>query len=245
MNVDYAEVSKTYDDYRSYPEDVINRIIEFGKISEGMRILDLGCGTGTVACNLLKLINAEIIGVDISLPMLQVAREKSLEVIYANADNGWLPFADNSFNAIIGAYVIHQINDLPLLFSECYRILCDGVLVLLTSSHKQIEAQHPVIKQFFPRCIDIDKSRFPDIRKIDYLLKSAGFKDNEHEEVMVENIPIDQTYLQKVKNKYVSTYHMLEQKEFQVGVKRLESFIKSRRQSDFRERRGTLICGRK
>jgi len=245
MNVDYAEVSKTYDDYRSYPEDVINRIIEFGKISEGMRILDLGCGTGTVACNLLKLINAEIIGVDISLPMLQVAREKSLEVIYANADNGWLPFADNSFNAIIGAYVIHQINDLPLLFSECYRILCDGVLVLLTSSHKQIEAQHPVIKQFFPRCIDIDKSRFPDIRKIDYLLKSAGFKDNEHEEVMVENIPIDQTYLQKVKNKYVSTYHMLEQKEFQVGVKRLESFIKSRRQSDFREWRGTLICGRK
>jgi len=245
MNVDYAEVSKTYDDYRSYPEDVINRIIEFGKISEGMRILDLGCGTGTVACNLLKLINAEIIGVDISLPMLQVAREKSLEVIYANADNGWLPFADNSFNAIIGAYVIHQINDLPLLFSECYRILCDGVLVLLTSSHKQIEAQHPVIKQFFPRCIDIDKSRFPDIRKIDYLLKSAGFKDSEHEEVMVENIPIDQTYLQKVKNKYVSTYHMLEQKEFQVGVKRLESFIKSRRQSDFRERRGTLICGRK
>lgn len=245
MNVDYAEVSKTYDDYRSYPEDVINRIIEFGKISEGMRILDLGCGTGAVACHLLKLINAEIIGVDISLPMLKVAREKSLEVIYANADNGWLPFADNSFNAIIGAYVIHQINDLPLLFSECYRILCDGVLVLLTSSHKQIEAQHPVIKQFFPRCIDIDKSRFPDIRKIDYLLKSAGFKDNEHEEVMVENIPIDQTYLQKVKNKYVSTYHMLEQKEFQVGVKRLESFIKSRRQSDFRERRGTLICGRK
>ena len=245
MNIDYAEISRTYDDCRSYPEGLIKRIIEFGKISEGMRILDLGCGTGAVACNLLRLINAEIIGVDISLPMLQVAREKSLEVICANADDGWLPFASNSFNSIIGAYVVHQINNLPLLFSECYRILNDGALVLLTSSHKQIEAQHPVIKQFFPRCIDIDKSRFPDINTIDYLLTSACFKDIEHKEVVVENIPIDQTYLQKVKNKYVSTYHMLEQKEFELGIKNLEAFIKSRRQSDSREWRGTFIYGRK
>lgn len=241
MDFDYAEISKTYDNYRSYPEGLIKAIIEFGKISGGTRTLDLGCGTGAVAYNLSKLVNLKMIGVDMSLPMLQVAREKSLEVIRANVDNGWLPFSSNSFNVIIGAYVVHQLHNLPLLFSECYRILSGGVLILLTSSHKQIEDQHPVIKQFFPRCIDIDKSRFPDIHNIDYLLKSACFKDIEHREVIVENIPIDQTYLQKVKNKYVSTYHMLEQKEFELGVEKLQTFIKSRRHSDSREWRGTLI----
>lgn len=245
MDVDYAEISKTYDHYRSYPKSLIERIVEFGKIGQGMRILDLGCGTGAIAFHLSKLVNVEIIGVDISLPMLKVAKEKSLEVVCANADNGWLPFSGNSFNVIIGAYAIHQINNLPLLFSECYRILRDGVLLLLTSSHKQIESQHPVIKRFFPSCIDIDKNRFTDIHKIDYLLKSARFRDIKHEEVVVENIPIDQAYLQKVKNKYISTYHILRQREFERGIKRLEAFIKSGKQAEFREWRGTLICGRK
>jgi len=245
MAVNYTDISKTYDNYRSYPESLIKKVIALGKISQGKRVLDLGCGTGNVASQLRKTIKADVIGVDASFPMLKVARDKSLEVICADIDNRQLPFRDGSFDTIIGAYVIHQIKNLNFVLSECYRVLHRGVLVLLTSSHKQIENQHPIIKKFFPSYIDIDKSRFPDIHSIDYLLNSLGFKDIKHEEVTVEDIPIDYEYLQKVKNKYVSTYHLIPQSEFDDGIARLEVFIMNSKQPEFRNWHGTILYGLK
>ena len=69
MNVDYTEISKTYDNYRWFSKNLIKKIIEFGKVNEGMKILDIGCGTGNVAFQLLELINTDIIDVDISVAM--------------------------------------------------------------------------------------------------------------------------------------------------------------------------------
>ncbi|MCX6009911.1 MAG: methyltransferase domain-containing protein [Chloroflexi bacterium] len=229
MEVNYTDISKIYDSYRSYPENLIKKVIALGRISQGKKVLDVGCGTGDIASQLRRAIKADVIGVDASFAMLKVAKGKSLEAICADIDNQQLPFRDGSFDTIIVAYVIHQIKNLTFLLSECCRVLRDGVLVLLTSSHKQIENQHPVVKDFFPSYIDIDKGRFPDIPKIDYLLDSLGLKDIKHEEVIVENIPIDYEYLQKVKNKYVSTYYLIPRSEFETGVKQLETFIMNKR----------------
>jgi ubiquinone/menaquinone biosynthesis C-methylase UbiE len=245
MEVNYTDISKTYDDYRSYPENLIKKIISLGKISLEKKVLDLGCGTGDVASQVGKIIRADVIGVDASFAMLKVAKGKSLKVICADIDNQQLPFRDGSFDTVIVAYVIHQIKNLTFLLSECCRVLRYGVLVLLTSSHKQIENQHPVIKDFFPSYIDIDKGRFPDIHQIDYLLDSLGLKDIKHKEMIVENIPIDYDYLQKVKNKYVSTYCLIPQSEFDNGVKQLEAFIMNMKQPEFRDWHGTIIRGLK
>jgi methionine biosynthesis protein MetW len=245
MEVNYTDISKTYDSYRSYPESLLKKIIARGRISQGKKVLDLGCGTGNIASQLQTAIKADVVGVDASFAMLKVAKDKSLEVICADIDNQQLPFRDGSFDTIIVAYVIHQIKNLTFLLSECYRVLRDGVLVLLTSSHKQIENQHPVIKDFFPSYIDIDKGRFPDIHHIDYLLDSLGLKDIQHEEITLENITIDHEYLQKVKNKYVSTYHLIPQSEFENGVKQLEAFIMNSKQPQFKDWHGMIVCGLK
>jgi len=243
--VNYAGISKIYDSYRSYPDDLIKRIIELGRIGRGKKVLDLGCGTGNIARQIKNNIDADLIGVDDSLAMLKVANSKSLEVICTDIDNQQLPFRDSSFDTVIVAYVIHQIKNLNFMLSEIYRVLRDGVLVLLTSSHKQIEDQHPIIKAFFPSYVDIDKGRFPDIDHINYLLESLAFKDIKQEEVIVENIPIDYEYLQKVKNKYVSTYHLMPESEFENGIAKLEAFIMNRHKPEFRDWHGTIICGLK
>lgn len=243
--VDYAGISKIYDSYRSYPDELIKRIVELGRISRGKKVLDLGCGTGNISQQIKNNIDAYLVGLDISLDMLTVARSKSLEVIRTDLDNRQLPFHDSSFDTVIGAYVIHQIKNLNFLLSECYRLLGVGALVLLTSSHRQIEEQHPIIKKFFPSYVDIDKSRFPDIGRVDSLLKSLGFKDIKHEEVIMSNIPIDYEYLQKVKNKYVSTYQLMPEGEFESGIAKLEAFIMNSQQPELRDWHGTIICGLK
>jgi SAM-dependent methyltransferase len=245
MEVNYTDISKTYDDYRSYPESLIKRVISLGRVSAGKKVLDLGCGTGNVAWQIRQIINADIIGVDASFTMLEVARDKSLEVTCADIDNRQLPFRDGSFDTVIGAYVIHQIKNLDFMLSECHRVLRDGVLVLLTSSHKQIENQHPIIKDFFPSYVDIDKGRFPDIHRIDRILHPLGFKDIQYEEVIVAHIPIDYEFLQKVKSKYVSTYHLMSRSEFENGVNQLEAFIMNSKQPEFRDWHGTIVCGLK
>lgn len=243
--VHYSGISKTYDKHRSYSGSEIKEIIDFAGIKPGTKILDLGCGTGNVACALCRIIDVDTIGLDISLPMLRVAREKSLEVVCADASRGRLPFRDGSFDVIIGGYIIHQIENLDNLFAECYRILRGGVIALLTSSHRQIERQHPVIKQFFPGLIDADKARFPDIPVIEHLLNSTGFTDIQHQETRVRRFPLDEDYLEKVRGKYVSTYQLLPQNDFEAGVARLETYIRNLKKPDIREWRGTLISGRK
>lgn len=243
--VHYTDISKTYDKYRSYSENQIKEIISFSGIEPGMKVLDLGCGTGNVASSLLKVMNVDIVGLDVSLPMLMVARDKSLEVVCSDAGNNLLPFHNDSFDMIILGYVIHQIGNLESLFPECYRMLRDGSIVLITSSHRQIEHQHPVIKQFFPSLIDIDKTRFPDIPEVDRLLNTAGFREIKHRETCIEKIPLDNEYLEKVKGKYVSTYHLIPQHEFELGVTSLEAYINNLHQPEFREWRGTLISGKK
>ena len=122
MKIDYSFISGTYDKYRSYPQDLIKKIIQFGEIREGTKVLDVGCGTGNVPSRLRKLVNIEVIGVDKSIPMLETAAAKGLEVICADADYISMPFCQNSFDTVIAAYVIQHINNPGALFGECYRV---------------------------------------------------------------------------------------------------------------------------
>ncbi len=74
----------------------------------------------------------------------------------------------------------------------------------------------------------MDKKRFPEISKLDYFFQSAGFKDIEHEELIISKIPIDIDYLEKVKNKFISTFFLLPENEFKAGVEKLDQFIKEK-----------------
>jgi len=53
-------------------------------------------------------------------------------------------------------------------------------------------------------------------------LNLAGLRSIKHDEVSVERTALDQEYLDKVKRKYVSTYHLLPQGEFDLGVRKLK-----------------------
>jgi SAM-dependent methyltransferase len=244
MKINYSDISKKYDDYRSFSHSEILKLISFGNFKNGMRILDLGCGTGNLSASLFDFIKVDMTGLDKSFPMLKKAKAKALQVICADADYN-LPFNDHSFDVVIGSYVIHHIKNKMSLIAECFRILCDGSLIFLTSSHDQIEQLHPVIREFFPSLIELDKKRFPEISELDYLYKDAGFKNIKHEELIISNIPIDMKYLEKVRNKFVSTFYLLSGNEFNKGVRELEAFIKGNKEPVYRDWQGTMILGEK
>jgi ubiquinone/menaquinone biosynthesis C-methylase UbiE len=241
MKVDYTGIAGTYDDHRFYAAKEIKKLVEFAGIRDGMRLLDLGCGTGNVSVQLQAMKDLDIVGADSSRPMLEIAGRKSLDVICAAAGRDFLPFNDNTFDMVIIAYVIHQIDDLAAVFSECHRVLSKGRLVLITSSHRQIETEHPVLGNLFPSAVKIDKARFPDIPVIEQHLAGAGFTNVQRQTLRIEKVPLDDEYLQKVKGKYVSTYHLIPQDEFEQGVAKLEAFIRNSPRTEYTEWQGTLL----
>jgi SAM-dependent methyltransferase len=99
------------------------------------RSLEIGSGTGYFTLNLLL---AGTIGeatcTDISAGMLTTlkanAERAGLEVQTEPADAERLPFADESFDLVLGHAVLHHIPDLPRAFAEFERVLAPGGTLL-------------------------------------------------------------------------------------------------------------------
>lgn len=97
----------------------------------GGRLLDVGCYDGQVARSVAPA-GARIVGVDLSLPALQAARDRGLAVARAQVEGG-VPFADASFRTVVAAEVIEHVFDTEAFLAELRRVLEPGGLLLLTT----------------------------------------------------------------------------------------------------------------
>jgi demethylmenaquinone methyltransferase/2-methoxy-6-polyprenyl-1,4-benzoquinol methylase len=103
------------------------------------RVLDLGCGTGEFQRLAARHFpDAQVVGGDFTAAMLTRAREigrrtrqnSRLSQVRANAHS--LPFADESFDLVLNAFVARNLSDLDRAFQEMRRVLRPGgVLVTL------------------------------------------------------------------------------------------------------------------
>ncbi|MHB1390175.1 MAG: methyltransferase domain-containing protein [Thermoleophilia bacterium] len=91
-----------------------NSIVAAARISPGLQVLDVSCGTGTLAGLLVERVGStgRVVGVDLADGMLAVARRKhvaaNLEFMRANAED--LPFSDCSFDRVTISLAIHEMN---------------------------------------------------------------------------------------------------------------------------------------
>jgi SAM-dependent methyltransferase len=99
------------------------------------RSLEIGAGTGYFTLNLLRAgMITEATCSDISPGMLATLRANAerlgLEVRTEQVDAERLPFADESFDLVLGHAVLHHIPDLERAFAEFSRVLAPGGTVL-------------------------------------------------------------------------------------------------------------------
>ena len=96
---------------------------------EKMSILDVGCGTGALAQIALELgAHAAVCG-DISTFMLQAAKGKGLTYTYCQLDAEDLPYADNSFDAVLSGMTFGLLPDQKRVTQEMIRVTKPGGLV--------------------------------------------------------------------------------------------------------------------
>lgn len=119
--------------------DLINRIITLGQdrrwrretikrleLDEHSCALDVGTGTGELAFQILRSApQTKVIAVDFTPQMIRLGqkRDHHSDVAWVIADVSQLPFADESFTAVVSGFVLRNVVDIERMLEEQNRIL--------------------------------------------------------------------------------------------------------------------------
>jgi ubiquinone/menaquinone biosynthesis C-methylase UbiE len=95
------------------------------------RILDIGCGTGRFAIEVLRRYpDAQVFGLDLSSRMLDQCWQRfqeaggSLQLVRGDSER--LPFGDNSFDVVTCSHSFHHYPSQSRVLSEMHRVLKPG-----------------------------------------------------------------------------------------------------------------------
>jgi putative AdoMet-dependent methyltransferase len=94
-------------------EEVLDEVVRTAGAGAGMKVLDLGVGTGKLAARFAAL-GCRIWGIDFSARMLARARERLPQAVLVQADllGEWPLEVSGRFDRIVSTYVLHEF-DLP------------------------------------------------------------------------------------------------------------------------------------
>lgn len=90
------------------------RLVAQADVQPRSRVLDLGCGTGTLTILLQQAVpEAEVIGIDADPDVLEIARRKAESagtvLRLAQGDATALPYADGSFDRVVTSLLFHHL----------------------------------------------------------------------------------------------------------------------------------------
>ncbi|OGO65135.1 MAG: hypothetical protein A2029_16865 [Chloroflexi bacterium RBG_19FT_COMBO_47_9] len=115
-------------------EDVFKRhMIQQAQITPGMRVMDLGSGTGTLTIMIKQTKpNTDVIGIDADPQILNIARFKAsqagVRIQFEQGMANHLPYLENSFDRVLSCLVFHHLttNHKRQALIEIYRVLKSG-----------------------------------------------------------------------------------------------------------------------
>lgn len=97
-------------------------------IPEGVRVLDLGCGDGTLFSKLLKEKKISGVGIEINQDEVIKALDKGVSVIQGDIDEGLKQFPDGSFDYAILNQTLQSTEKPDLVVDEMLRVAKKAVV---------------------------------------------------------------------------------------------------------------------
>jgi SAM-dependent methyltransferase len=88
------------------------------------RVLEVGCGTGELAARISDQLGCEVITVDLSPRMVELARDRGVDARVGDVQK--LGFANGDFDVVVAAWMLYHVPDLDLGLSQIKRVLRPG-----------------------------------------------------------------------------------------------------------------------
>ena len=196
-----GKIPENYDRYLAplffdaFAADLVGRL----PVSDGMRVLEVACGTGIVTRRLVERLGGRgtVMATDLNEAMFAHARTRlpgPHDAKYRTADGTSLPFESGSFEAVVCQFGLMFFPDKTAGAREAFRVLTPGGVYLLNvwdalERNPVPRITHETIAKFFPS----DPPRFytvpfsyHDPGVLASLLRDAGFADVRCERVAKE-----------------------------------------------------------
>nr|WP_290668752.1 bifunctional demethylmenaquinone methyltransferase/2-methoxy-6-polyprenyl-1,4-benzoquinol methylase UbiE [Ardenticatena sp.] len=219
VNRMFSRIAKRY--------DLMNRLMTMGRdqawrrqavamadIPPNALVLDLATGTGDLGLAVLEQRpSARVIGADFALPMMLVGKrklakhnEKRLQFVAADALQ--MPFPDNTFDTVLSAFLMRNVEDVHRGFAEQYRVLKPGGrVVCLEITMPQTPGFRQAFEWYFGRLVPIiggliagapdaytylpeSVRRFPQPDMLAKMLRAIGFQQVDYRRLMLGTIAI-------------------------------------------------------
>ena len=173
----------------------VDALLDAACVGAGMRVLDVATGPGHVAAAAAAR-RAEPVGVDIAEGMLAVARRDHPQLDFRHGDAEALPFADSSFEAVVGAFVLNHLPGPEVAAAEFARVLESGGRLALSvwdaPEHARFIGLVPDAVARAGGTLSAapaggpEAFRFADDARLRALLENAGLED-----VAIETVTVD------------------------------------------------------
>ena len=203
------KIKKMFDEISSY-YDKMNNFISFGlhnivkkqaikmlKIVPRSMVLDVCCGTG----DFTKIINkiyprAKVIGIDSSVEMIKIAKNKNPKGSFLTGDCTDLGFAQGEFEAVTASFGLRNIENRQKALQEIHRVLKSGgkFLHLDFGYHNRLSACFDFVVPYIAKFVAKDeenykyliesKNSYPEPDELIKEFQEAGFEFAEQKDFL-------------------------------------------------------------
>jgi SAM-dependent methyltransferase len=182
--IESHEESKRLEKQNALPQYSILEELKFLKLDlNGKKILDAGCGTGSLARNLTQYLQSEICGCDASDERIHEAKaltDTNIQFFQANLTS--MPTPDNDFDIIFVRFVLEHTLAPQKIVRELLRILkpgghlvvidLDGLIFNLHHQNEKLGGHLALLQKNLPIDLYIG-------RKLPRMMEEAGLELNE------------------------------------------------------------------
>ncbi len=156
----YHHLSRIYDTWIRdlfWTEEMRTEGLGMAGLEAGMRVLDVGCGTGFLTEGILQL-TPQVWGLDITWDQLRRARPK-FPVPLVRGDSEHLPYREGTFDAAVSAGSIEYWPDPVAAIREMRRVVKPGGVVMVGGPTKPRDLLYRILANQMMLFYDGDEAR--------------------------------------------------------------------------------------
>ena len=149
--------------------------------ARGKRILDVGCGIGGPALEMVTTHGADVVGIDLEAPLVGRARAAAAErglddrCEFRVVEPGPFPFDNNSFDIALSSGAVTQTNDTAGIIADCLRVVKPGGYF---TCYEWMRIDAPYSADML-RWLELEELTYvlETIESFAQLMRDAGFED--------------------------------------------------------------------
>lgn len=151
-------------------------------IAPGSRVLDLGCGDGTLLAYLRDSRNVSGYGIEIAHDEIRACIERGVNVIEQNIDDGLRNFDDGSFDSVVMTQALQALHRPHLVIAEMLRVGREAVVTFPNFGHWRPRLQvallgrMPISKNLPHQWYDTPNIHLCTFRDFEVLCRDNGWR---------------------------------------------------------------------